>query len=82
MGIPTGGCNSCQTADCLLHYLVEKVKGNIPTWNLLKLFERFIDDIFTLWLGTKRQFDYFVERLNQMFGAFGISFGHLARLFS
>ena len=48
VGIPTGGCNSRQTADCLLHYLVEKVKGHIPTWNLLKLFKRFIDDIFTL----------------------------------
>ena len=53
VGIPTGGCNSRQTADCLLHYLVEKVKGDILTWNLLKLFKRFIDDIFTLWLGTR-----------------------------
>ena len=53
VGIPTGGCNSRQTADCLLHYLVETVKGDI-------LFKRFIYDIFTLWLGTRRQFDYFV----------------------
>ena len=75
MGIPTGGCNSRQTADCLLHYLVEKVKGDIPTFNLLKLFKRFVDDIFTLWLGTRRQFDSFVARLNQLCGAFGISFG-------
>ena len=75
MGIPTGGCNSRQTADCLLHYLVEKVKGDIPTWNLLKLFKRFIDDIFTLWLGTRRQIDSFVSRLNQLCGAFGIYFG-------
>ena len=73
MGIPTGGCNSRQTADCLLHYLVEKVKGDIPTWNLLKQFKRFIDDIFTLWLGTRRQFDSFVARLNQLCGAFGSS---------
>ena len=65
VGIPTGGRNSRQTADCLLHCLVEKVKGDIPTWNLLKLFKRIIDDIFTLWLGTKRQFDSFVARLNQ-----------------
>ena len=49
--------------------------GGIPTWNLLKLFKRFIDDIFTLWLGTRRQFDSFVARLNQLCGAFGISFG-------
>ena len=74
MGIPTGGCNSRQTADCLLHYLVEKVKGDIPIWNLLKLFKRFIDDIVTLWLGTRKQFDYFVARLNQLCGAFGSSF--------
>ena len=76
VGIPTGGCNARQTADCLLHYLVEKVKGDVPTWNLLKLFKRFIDDIFTLWLGTRRQFDSFVARLNQLCGAFGISFGN------
>ena len=75
VGIPTCGCNSRQTADCLLHYLVEKVKGDIPTGNLLKLFKRFIDDIFTLWLGTRRQFDSFVARLNQFGGSFGISFG-------
>ena len=79
VGIPTGGCNSIQTPHCLLHYLVEKVKGEIPTWNLLKLFKRFIDDIFTLWLGKRRQFDYFVAQLNQLCGAFGILLviGHL-----
>ena len=66
VGIPTGVCNSRQTAVCLLHYLVEKLKGDIPTWNLLKLFKRFIDDIFTLWLGTRRQFDSIVARLNQL----------------
>ena len=76
VGISTGGCNSRQTADCLLHYLVEKLKGDIPTWNLLKLFKRFIDGIFTLWLGTRRQFDSFVARLNQLCGEFGISFGN------
>ena len=75
VGIPTGGCNSRQTADCLLHYLMDMVKGDIPTWNLVKRFKRFIDDIFTVWLGTKRQFDSFVARLNQLSGLFGIAFG-------
>ena len=75
VGIPTCGCNSRQTADCLLHHLMEKVKGDLATWNRLKLFKRFIDDIFTLRLGTRRQFYSFVARLNQLRGAFGISFG-------
>ncbi len=59
----------------MLHYLVERVKGDIPLWSLLKLFKRFIDDIFAIWLGTKRQFDSFVSNLNRVMGEFGITFG-------
>ena len=45
---------------------------------MISLHGRFIDDIFTLWLSTRRQFDSFVARLNQLCGAFGISFGDLS----
>ena len=58
-GIPTGGCNSRQTADCTLHWLVEEVKGDIPSWDLIQLFKRFIDDIFGIWRVTRDEFDEF-----------------------
>lgn len=75
IGIPTGGCNSRQTADCTLHYLLEKVKPNIQLWALIELFLRFIDDIFGLWRGTKRQFVKFVDLLNSETRKYGIEFG-------
>ena len=75
IGIPTGGCNSRQTADCLLHRLIKLVKGDIPLWKLISLFKRFIDDIFLLWGGTKRQFKMFVDDLNKHTAIYGISFG-------
>ena len=74
-GIPTGGCNSRQTADCTLHWLLETVKEDIPSWNLIGLFKRFIDDIFGIWKGTERQFQSFVELLNQQTKLYGIEFG-------
>ena len=75
VGIPTGGCTSRQTADCMLHKLIDSVKGDIPLWKFVKLFRRFIDDIFTVWYGTKRQFDMFVSTLNELSARFGIRFG-------
>ena len=65
-GIPTEGCNSRQTADCTLHWLLETVKGDIPSWNFIELLKRFIDDIFGIWKGTEieRQFLSCVELLN------------------
>ena len=78
VGITTDGCNSRQTADCLLHYLLELVKGDIPRWNLLSLLKRFIDDIFALWYGTKRQFDSLVSQLNKLLEPYGIRFGDWA----
>ena len=75
MGIPTGGGNSRQTADCMLHRLIEEVKNDMPLWKYIQLFRRFIDDIFTLWMGTKRQFDLFVVSLNELSARFGIRFG-------
>ena len=74
-GIPTGGCNSRQTADCTLHKVIEAAKANIPLWSLIDLFKRFIDDIFGVWKGTKRQFTKFVELLNHETMKFGIEFG-------
>ena len=74
-GIPTGGCNSRQTADCTLHWLLETVRGDIPSWEFIELFKRFIDDIFGIWKGTERQFRRFVELLNQQTKLYGIEFG-------
>ena len=59
----------------MLHKLIESVKGDIPLWKFVKLFRRFIDDIFTVWYGTKRQFDMFVSTLNELSAKFGIRFG-------
>jgi hypothetical protein len=75
VGIPTGGCNSRQTADFMLHRLIELVKDDIPLWKYVKLLKRFIDDIFGLWLGTTRQFHQFVDKLNAATAPFGIRFG-------
>jgi hypothetical protein len=71
----TGGCNSRQTADILLHRLVEEVKDDITLWKFIKLLKRFIDDIFGLWAGTVRQFHQFVDQLNAASAPFGIKFG-------
>ena len=59
----------------MLHHLIDSIKDNIPSWNLLQLFRRFIDDIFSLWLGTTRQFHSFVSKLNELSAHFGIKFG-------
>ena len=75
VGIPTGGCNSRQTADIVLHYIIDAIKDDLPLWKLLQLFKRFIDDIFGIWLGTIRQFHQFVDLLNRATGPFGIEFG-------
>ena len=71
-GIPTGGCNSRQIADCTLHWLLGTVKGDIPSWNFIELFKRFIDDIFGIWKGTEQQFLSFVELQTKLYG---IEFG-------
>ena len=74
-GIPTGGCDSRQTADCTLHWLLVEIKGDIPTWYLIQLFKRFIDDIFGIWIGTRNQFDEFVVQLNHQTQKYEILFG-------
>ena len=49
--------------------------GISPSWNLVYLFKRFIDDIFGLWLGSERQFNNFVKELNEACLPYGIQFG-------
>ena len=75
VGIATGGCNSRQTADCVLHRLIDSVKDKIPLWKLIKFLKRFIDDIFLMWGGTKRQFQQLVDNLNKLTSEFDITFG-------
>lgn len=75
IGIPTGGCNSRQTADCLLHYMFDTIKGEISLWKFIIMFKRFIDDIFCIWQGTIRQFEQLIEKLNKLSAPFGIHFG-------
>ena len=75
IGIPTGGCNSRQNADCTLHDITDRVKGNIASWKFVQFFKRFIDDIFLLWTGSKRQFSQFVDALNKETRKYGIEFG-------
>ena len=75
VGIPTGGCNSRQVADILLHRLLGIVKDRIQLWEMIDHLRRFIDDIFGLWKGSKRQFQQFVGELNEATKPFGIKFG-------
>ena len=74
-GIPTGGCSSRQIADCSLCKLFRSIKPNMPLWEFIALWKRFIDDIFGLWRGSKAQFEEFVVKLNQAAAPFGIKFG-------
>ncbi len=48
---------------------------NLKMWDLIALFKRFIDNIFLVCKGTKRQFSLFVELLNKATIPFGIRFG-------
>ncbi len=75
-GIPTGGCDCRQIADIFLHWLIfTNLKEDIELWRLVELFKRFIDDVFLVWKGTKRQFSIFVTILNKLAAPFGIRFG-------
>ena len=51
------------------------IKPKLPHWKLIYLFKRYIDDIFGLWLGTARQFEKFVQKLNMLCKPLGIQFG-------
>ena len=75
-GIPTGNCISRQIADMTLHWLL--ILLILPTLNIqssIIFWKRFIDDILGLWKGTKRQFDSFVNKLNEAAKPYGIHFG-------
>lgn len=76
-GIPTGNCVSRQIADVYLHWLLFTViKPQMETlWALILFWKRFIDDIIGLWVGSKRQFECFVTKLNHLAKPFGIQFG-------
>ena len=76
IGIPTGGCDSRQIADLFLHWMIfTKIKDNIGLWKYVKMFRRFIDDVFGTWCGTERQFKLFLNDLNTAAAEFGIKFG-------
>ena len=74
-GIPTGNCISRQVADVTMHWvLFKQIKNKMKNWSLIKLWKRFIDDIFGVWTGTVRQFNMFVELLIKLAEPFGIRF--------
>ena len=81
-GIPTGGATSRQNADIFLHWMLFNspinLKEKIPLWKFILLWKRYIDDIFGVWIGTKRQFDMFITALNQEAKKFGITFDKYA----
>ena len=76
-GIPTGNCVSRQIADITLHVLlfatVKPLMENL--WQLIRIWKRYIDDVFGVWTGTERQFHLFVKTLNQLAQPYGIQFG-------
>ena len=43
-------------------------------WHWIRIWKRFIDDVFGVWTGTERQFHLFVKTLNQFAKHFGIQF--------
>ena len=47
----------------------------IQLWSLILFWRRFIDDVFGIWKGSRRQFDLFVSKLNEAAKPFGIQFG-------
>ena len=75
-GIPTGNCISRQVADMSMNWLLFKQLKirDWNTWNLIRLWKRYIDDILGRWRGTERQFHMFVSELNRLAAPFGIQF--------
>ena len=74
-GVPTGGSISRPLADTFLKFLKIFLKENIDNWDLLvKLWKRYIDDIFGIWSGTEEEFYDFVKLLNSKAAAYGIEF--------
>ena len=74
-GVPTGGSISRPLADTFLKYLKMFLKENIADWDILiKLWKRYIDDIFGVWSGTEEEFQDFVKILNSKAATFGIEF--------
>ena len=43
-------------------------------WNLIKFWQRYIDDILGIWRGTERQFRQFISNLNSLTLLYGIKF--------
>ena len=78
-GIPTGNCISRQVADISMHWLLF-IALQIHGWNWWKFitfWKRFIDDIFGRWKGTSRQFNLFVNELNNKAKEYGIQFSDI-----
>ena len=76
VGIPTGGCDSRQIADLFLHWMIfVRIRNNNRLWKYVKMFKRFIDDVFGTWCGTERLFKLFLDELNIAASEFGIKFG-------
>ena len=74
-GVPTGGSISRPLADTFMGYIKNILKSRILNWDqIIKLWKRFIDDIFGIWRGTADQFFEFVTLLNQEAAVFGIEF--------
>ena len=74
-GVPTGGSISRPLADTFLKFLKLHLKSKIPEWDvLIRLWKRYIDDIFGIWRGTKEEFEDFVSKLNSESSTYGIEF--------
>ena len=74
-GVPTGGSISRPLADTFMFWLKKNLKTKIDNWDqFIRLWKRFIDDIFLIWSGTFTQFEYFLIQLNREAAVFGIEF--------
>ena len=78
IGIPTGGPESSSLANITLRYLILKYKQSHEYLTMFSQYinniNRFLDDIFGNWTGTKDQFFVFINHLNKFMSNYGIVF--------
>ena len=76
-GIPTGGPDSGCIANIFVKWFFEThllPSREVKKQNFSVCRKRFLDDIFSLWKGTSRQYDMFLAALNVIGKPFGIGF--------